>query len=253
MCTIVLLRNVIPGHRLVIAANRDEDFDRPSETPRMQGNGIFAPKDMRRGGSWIGVNRSGLFVGLTNRADIKSERGKTSRGEIVMKALACKTLKEVEKYISGLDTTEFNGFHLVVADNDNTLVFWGDKERILANYSNEEIVAVTNFGTGAETKEHISRIPTPKTLNFTSRVNNILNNWKGIKQGSKRDPMLVSSLLNLHDFEGFTTSKFHGTCINDIENGYGTKSSSLIFLEDNYWQYHFRRRLSNNKHICNAK
>ena len=72
----------------------------------MQGNGIFAPKDMRRGGSWIGVNRSGLFVGLTNRADIKSERGKTSRGEIVMKALACKTLKEVEKYISGLDTTE---------------------------------------------------------------------------------------------------------------------------------------------------
>ena len=54
---------------LIVAANRDEHYDRPSAaaslietTPK-----IIAGRDLRAGGTWLGVNSAGLMVGILNR------------------------------------------------------------------------------------------------------------------------------------------------------------------------------------------
>ena len=69
MCTLIVLHRCVPGSPLVIAANRDEFLDRPAEGPavRKRASGsILAPLDLEAGGTWLGVNDRGVFVGLTN-------------------------------------------------------------------------------------------------------------------------------------------------------------------------------------------
>ncbi|MFW5921048.1 MAG: NRDE family protein, partial [Polyangiales bacterium] len=63
MCTIVVLHHVHPRHPLIVAANRDEFYERPatpphvlSEQPRVVGG-----LDRRAGGTWMGVTGGGLF------------------------------------------------------------------------------------------------------------------------------------------------------------------------------------------------
>jgi uncharacterized protein with NRDE domain len=65
-----LATRVWPEAPLVVAANRDEALDRPSGPPRRYPLGersVLAPEDKVGGGTWLGVNDQGLFVGITNR------------------------------------------------------------------------------------------------------------------------------------------------------------------------------------------
>ena len=67
MCTLVLAAGVFPGASLVIVANRDELLDRPSSPPLRWSEGFVAPRDDLAGGTWLGINAAGVFVGITNR------------------------------------------------------------------------------------------------------------------------------------------------------------------------------------------
>ena len=77
MCTLIVLRHVVPGQALVVASNRDEYLTRPAMPPRVAAApteeagvaslSFIAPRDLEAGGTWIGLNDAGLFVGLTNR------------------------------------------------------------------------------------------------------------------------------------------------------------------------------------------
>ena len=67
MCTLVLVVPE-PGGVLQVAANRDEFLARPADPPTPSADGRWlAPRDRQAGGTWLGVNRAGLFVGVTNR------------------------------------------------------------------------------------------------------------------------------------------------------------------------------------------
>ena len=69
MCTLALYLNVFADLPLLVAANRDEHFDRPSAPPaEIAGDPrIVAGRDLRVGGTWLGVNDHGLLVGILNR------------------------------------------------------------------------------------------------------------------------------------------------------------------------------------------
>ena len=70
MCTLIALHRCVTGASLVIAANRDEFLERPSEGPALRSTQygvIAAPRDVKAGGTWLGLNGSGVFAGLTNR------------------------------------------------------------------------------------------------------------------------------------------------------------------------------------------
>ena len=126
MCTLILAWQAIADAPIVVAANRDEASDRPSEPPGVYRTDpqVIAPRDKRAGGTWVGYNEAGLFVGITNRwVDRGGER---SRGQLVADCLSCTSANAaVDTVERAVDTDDYAGFNLVVADTDRaTLLEW---------------------------------------------------------------------------------------------------------------------------------
>ncbi len=125
MCTLIVLDRIAPGYPLVLASNRDEYYSRPAAPPArvdpQQDGGLpfVAPQDLEEGGTWMGVNAFGLFVGLTNRAVRSRRDGARSRGLLVREALAQSSAAAVAEQMTenGAGLSErYNPFHLVMAD-----------------------------------------------------------------------------------------------------------------------------------------
>ena len=91
MCTLIVLHRCFADAELLVAANRDEYLDRPAEPPalrRWNGRTVLAPRDVRAGGTWLGLNDAGVFAALTNRPNATPDPTRRSRGLLVVDALA---------------------------------------------------------------------------------------------------------------------------------------------------------------------
>ncbi|WP_422422027.1 NRDE family protein [Pseudomonas sp. GZD-222] len=119
MCLIVFAWR--PGHTqpLIVAANRDEFYARPS---RMLGAwddapGVYAGRDLEAGGTWLGVGPAGRFAALTNIRDPQQALGARSRGELVAAFLRGEL--GVEAYLDQVASRsqQYSGFNLLVGDN----------------------------------------------------------------------------------------------------------------------------------------
>src|SRR2546428_14086130 len=80
MCVLALFVGVDPDVPFVVAANRDEALARRSAPPQELEPGIIGGKDLESGGTWLGVNKSGLFVAVTNRHAPARRTDSYSRG-----------------------------------------------------------------------------------------------------------------------------------------------------------------------------
>ena len=132
MCLIVALHRVHPVHSLVVAANRDERYDRPASPPQRlldasgMWRGIVAGVDLQKGGSWLGATRGGFFVGLTNqRTFAPADRCKRSRGEVVLELLQLGSMPAAQAYLDDLDVAELNDFNLLFGDGQELEVAYG--------------------------------------------------------------------------------------------------------------------------------
>jgi uncharacterized protein with NRDE domain len=86
MCLILLAWRVHPKYPCVIAANRDEYFERPTASADWwaDDSGILGGRDLQAGGTWFGVTRSARFAALTNFRDPATFRmDAPSRGKLV--------------------------------------------------------------------------------------------------------------------------------------------------------------------------
>jgi hypothetical protein len=125
MCTMVILRR--PGHfwPLLIAANRDENGNRPWDPPGRHWQDrpeVVAGHDRLAGGSWLGINDHGVVAGILNRrGSLGPEAGKRSRGELVLEALDHADAREAARALAALDGTAYRPFNLVVADNRDAI------------------------------------------------------------------------------------------------------------------------------------
>ncbi len=115
MCLLALWVGVDPAVPLVAAANRDEFFGRPTAPPSRIEPGIVAGRDLQAGGTWLGVNRHGLFVAVTNRRQPERTPECVSRGLLALTALGCRTLDEVEALVATRTAEQpLAGFNLIV-------------------------------------------------------------------------------------------------------------------------------------------
>lgn len=91
MCLVLLNHKEHPVYPLIVAANRDEWYDRPAAPAHIweQPLGMVAGKDLTAGGTWLGLSPSGRFAALTNvrRPDVPPPDGALSRGRIVKELL----------------------------------------------------------------------------------------------------------------------------------------------------------------------
>jgi uncharacterized protein with NRDE domain len=135
MCTLIALHRCIVGAPLVIAANRDEFLVRPAEGPALWetgGNWIVAPRDVRAGGTWLGLNAQGVVAALTNRRCAAPDPARRSRGLLVLDALGAASADEAADALEELPIDAYNPFNLLVADERSALVvsYEGKAQRI---------------------------------------------------------------------------------------------------------------------------
>jgi uncharacterized protein with NRDE domain len=87
MCLIVFAHRASPGIELLVAANRDEFFERPSSPAAFWSDQphVLAGRDLRAGGTWLGITRSGRFAAITNYRNLRSRmlENAPSRGALV--------------------------------------------------------------------------------------------------------------------------------------------------------------------------
>lgn len=119
MCLLAVQYQLVPESPILVAANREEYFDRPSLTPSIQSGKprVLCGVDQKAGGTWLGVNQNGLFVGVCNRATAMPLFGQRSRGSLVMDLLRCtSSSRALDKALAELSETQYEGCNLIIAD-----------------------------------------------------------------------------------------------------------------------------------------
>lgn len=116
MCILFIAVEQHPDYPLIIAANRDEYFARPTDTSHFwqQHPSILAGKDLVAGGTWMGVTQNGYISSLTNiRNPAMLKENVQSRGELVLNYLVDEP--KPEDYLSQLQQTKnnYNGYNLL--------------------------------------------------------------------------------------------------------------------------------------------
>ena len=121
MCTIAILIAVADSP-LVVAANRDELYARPTRPPEILGPSIVGGVDALSGGTWLAVNRAGRFAAVTNQRALDTPpTGLRSRG-LAVKELAA--ADDPDAYVAALDPKRYASMNLV----------WGDAARACIAY-----------------------------------------------------------------------------------------------------------------------
>lgn len=226
MCLILIAHRAVPEHILVLAANRDEFFERQAEPANYWADAphVLAGRDLEKGGTWLGVARDGRWAAVTNYRDgTRPDSGLRSRGELVARFLLEPSSASAYAVAVGKAGTEYHGFNLLVGDA-------------------EGLYYVSNRGAGPQALQpgvyglsnHLLDTPWPKVERGKCEMRALLD-------GDLTDP--TEALLGLladrrraaddalpdtgvsHEWEKLLSSSF-------IEApGYGTRASSVLMLE----------------------
>jgi len=129
MCLILFANDIHPKYRLILAANRDEFYARPTQQLGWWDDftGVLAGRDLKNRGTWLGVNQQGGWGGITNFRDPPAVMPDApSRGHLVSRFLI--QSKDPEIYIDSLKRTAslYNGFNLLVG-NDTKIGYYSNK------------------------------------------------------------------------------------------------------------------------------
>lgn len=117
MCLIAFAWQAHADYPLVVAGNRDEFFARPTAPADWWADApMLAGRDLRAGGTWMGVTRAGRFAALTNYRDPASQRADApSRGSLVGDFLTRAATPSVALESLASDAPRFNAFNLMAA------------------------------------------------------------------------------------------------------------------------------------------
>jgi uncharacterized protein with NRDE domain len=122
MCLLVLAWKVHRQYRLVVAANRDEYHARPAAplAPWPAPTQILAGRDLRAGGTWLGMDPRRRFGVITNFRDlVPAPPEAPSRGALIPRYLRGEA--GPGEFLAGLEdeASVYGGFNLLLADADS--------------------------------------------------------------------------------------------------------------------------------------
>lgn len=221
MCTLILLQQTVEGWPLVVGSNRDEYLARPSAPPALfasEGERFVAPQDLQAGGTWMGLNARGVFVGVTNRRfagavppDVRS------RGSLVRSLLALPDLDAIGEALERCDGS-YRPFHVVASDG---------RRAILAVLS--EPAGRVEIGALAPGVHVICNAPdASKVRDLQAQLENI--NWAA---GLPAARTALATLLQSH---ARGAGSLDDACVHLGE--YGTRSSAILGVGPrwHWWQ-----------------
>jgi len=162
VCVLAFAWKTDPEYPLIFVSNRDEYHSRPSKSlERWPNTSVYAPRDLKGGGTWLGVTADGRWAAITNFRDgIKQIEKPISRGILVRDfLLSSASPKQYAEEISHKVQT-FNGFNLLVGDIESI-------EYISNRRESDHVFAETLTEPGIYTlSNHLLNTPWPKTVSL---------------------------------------------------------------------------------------
>jgi uncharacterized protein with NRDE domain len=219
MCTIAILLEVVVGAPLVVAANRDEIYARPTRPPESLGDGIAGGVDELSGGTWLAIHRSGRFAAVTNqRALARPAPGLRSRGLAVRELIAT---EDPDRYVAALDPTQYASMNLVWGDARGAAIAYARREGTLdIERLTPGIHVLCNDRLGAE--------GFPRGVRLHDAIARAPHDWPAVApalQAALADHTRETSTLPSH-LPPEVARELTATCIH--APGYGTRSSTIF-------------------------
>ncbi len=213
MCTLIVVKPDSPNLPTYILGNRDERLDRASSKfhyRRGRTAGFWAPTDLEKGGTWIGLNDAGLFVGITNRYSpdgYPMADGHVSRGALPALALGERSSTEAILKVKGaLKEHTYPGFHLLLVTSSSIdLLIWDGATLKDVRPERSHMVVTERSFSGEQPPERESVIYSQ--LRDTS-----------LRPGARQ-------LLTRHD-----ANSIDATCVHLDGVNYGTRSATEVEL-----------------------
>jgi uncharacterized protein with NRDE domain len=218
MCTIAILLEVVAGAPLVVAANRDEVYARPTRPPELLAPNIAGGVDALSGGTWLAIHRDGRFAAVTNqRALAPVAPGLRSRGLAVRELIAA---DDPERYVAAIDPTQYASMNLV----------WGDARGVSIAYARREgTLDIERLGRGISVlcNDRLGADGFPRGVRLHDAIARAPLSWPAAA------PALEAALAD-HTREAPPPShlppelarELTATCIHTP--GYGTRSSTIF-------------------------
>ena len=128
MCILAIQYKLVPDTPILVAANRDEAFDRPSAVPSIQSGKprVLCGIDQTAGGTWLGVNQHGLFAAACNRMKMSAPASPRSRGTLCRELLRSNSARRaVDFALDEISSGQYDGVNIVVADGESGWVVHG--------------------------------------------------------------------------------------------------------------------------------
>jgi len=233
MCLVALAIDQSRRFPLVIAANRDEFFTRPTArlawwTPDAGGPAILSGRDLQAGGTWLGLTAEGRLGLVTNvRQRNAGDGGSPSRGLIVPQWLASR--ESADRFWMRTALSGYEGFNLIAADFRRGDCFFATNQRATPQRIERGVYGLSNASLDT---------PWPKVTTLKSRLASALPEVESVETLSA---LLFEALGDrteapLHaltdtgippDRERMLSAAF----IRAPEMSYGTRCSTLVIAE----------------------
>ncbi|XP_016420924.1 transport and Golgi organization protein 2 homolog isoform X2 [Sinocyclocheilus rhinocerous] len=242
MCIIFLKFDPRPAsknaYRLILAANRDEVYSRPSKAADFWGsnNEILSGLDLeegKEGGSWLGISKRGKLAALTNYLDARQNPDAQGRGSLVSNYLMdnLDSFAYLRKVSS--EAHLYNGFNLLTADfraNEDTLCYYGNTGSSEPIHLKAGIYGLSNslLETPWRKLQHGKRLFTSvvnKTLSpdgLVQELLHILNN----EELNTPDPAQENQGVG---FSKAILRALSAVCVRSP--GYGTRTNTVILID----------------------
>lgn len=226
MCLILLALKQHPVYDLILLANRDEFFERPTAVAGFWDDSpdLLAGKDLLGGGTWLGVTRTGRMAALTNyRNPALLKADSPTRGRLVSDFL--KGGDTIKGYIEKIDKKAglYNGFSLILGIGKR-LVYYSNVSR----QSMELAPGIHGLS------NHLINTPWPKVARGKSLLGNL------IKKGNQFSESGAFKILDDRNKPEDSSLPDTGVGIERermlssifiTSPDYGTRSSTLILID----------------------
>jgi uncharacterized protein with NRDE domain len=233
MCLIVLAHRASTRFPFVLAANRDEDYERPSRSAHFweDASDVLGGRDERQGGSWLAITRHGRVAAITNVRG-RENADAPSRGSIVAAFVRSSASPEAFAATIAAHGDEYAGFHLIAGQIGGTFVHVSNAGHRAGAWP-DGVYGISNAAPGATW---------PKVVRATRHVAAVI--------GEQNEPArLGHALLDFLGTPGEAARDRGATLRDELEgevfvmsDRYGTRSSTVIiasgseilFYEQNY-------------------
>lgn len=237
MCLILLAHQPNDRFQLVIAANRDEFYERPASKAHAWDSDpvVVAGKDVQAGGTWLGISHTGRFAAVTNFREIPPEPiPPASRGDLPTDFLTTSVSRE--DYLRQVsDNGElYRGFNLLIADRDG------------CSYVSNRDPDPRHLQPGCYgLSNQLLDCDWPKVMLGRDRLRDLIDEYAGVPffagDNSAESNNMVEGLFNLLTSRG-DGREFSNSFIES--DAYGTRAATVVIVEKNGQAYFEERSFS---------